>query len=463
LPASPRDEEAAVDRPKRNTNVLLLSVDTLRADHLGCYGYARMTSPWLDALAAEGVRFRWALVQWPKTGPSVASMFTSTYGSTSGVARLTGRIPIPEDLQLFAESLKTAGYETFGVVSNASLHRSFGYQRGFDEYVEVFRGGAPAPDVVTACREVMDLWNRDAPYFLWAHFLDPHGPYEPPGEYDQLYQGDEAYRKAPVADVAVGPAGRAAAKERVGVIPHKFYVEGRNQIRDYVTRYDAEIRYMDDVIAEFMDWMREQGNLEDTLILFTADHGESLGSHGLYFSHGRFPYEESTQVPLVIHHPKLAPAVIQEPVALLDLVPTVLDFLDLPALATAEGQSVLPWLEQGQAVGPVRDVFTESGYKGRFTVAMRRGPWKLIHIADEDLRAELTGAEYELYHVENDPAEQNNLFDSAPPILEQLKETLDLEVRRRHAAKGARQRPPPKKLRPELESMLEQLGYVDGQ
>ncbi len=445
-------------------NVFFLTVDTLRADHLGSYGYPRATSPFLDRLAEQSTRFEWALVQWPKTGPSFASLFTSTYGSTSGVARKTGRFGVPESLDLFAEILDTAGFETMALVSNGCLTRQLHYDQGFDTYVEHFYAQEGAADqLADRCKQVLLDRQDDGNYFLWAHFIDPHAPYLPPQEYVDEFSGDELYHASVGPEVPHYEDGMSGTFS-VGRIPPVAQIEDHHQVRDYVVRYDAEIRYLDRVLEDLWNWMKEKQLLENTIVVFTSDHGESLGDHNYFFEHGRYPYDACTRVPLFIHHPDLKPSVIEEPVALMDIVPTVLEALELPPGFQTEGKSLLSWLESGGPTEEVRPVITESGYSQRFCVAVRRGPWKLIKISDTTLRKELTGSTYELYHVLNDPGETRNLIEDPDPAIQEaftrLRPVLDRETKDRHAKKGLAQL---QEVSTEVDETLRALGYVDGE
>ncbi len=454
--------EPATSRQDLPPNVLFLTVDTLRADHMGCYGYPRNTTPFLDSLAQNSTLFEYGLVQWPKTGPSMASLFTSTYGSTSGVKQKTGRIKIPETFDTFAERLQESDYETLAVVSNSSLNRLLGYDHGFDEFVEhFFIETGSARQVASQAKKLLNGRDRDRPFFLWSHFIDPHTPYEAPDQYRSLFRGDDLYQRSEgpaiplyVPDVSKGPSA-------IGQVPPVAQRDNCEQVRDYVVEYDAEIRYFDDEMKQFFAWMEDNGHLDRTIVVFTSDHGESLGDHDYYFEHGRFPYDACTRVPLFIHHPNHAPATIPEPVALLDVVPTVLDFLDLPPGFQTEGKSLRDWIEQGNCPEEPRDVITESGYRDDFTVALRRGPWKIICISNEDLRRELQGTRYELYHVLDDPLETNNLAERNSEVFERLKKALDQEVAGRHGKVGLAQQIEGG-LPDDLEEVLQALGYVDG-
>jgi arylsulfatase A-like enzyme len=442
--------------------VLFLTVDTLRADHMGCYGYRRETTPFLDELAGKSTRFEWAVVQWPKTGPSFASMFSSTYGSTSGVKQRTGRIKVPDAFDLLSECFQQAGYQTLAVVSNSSLTTLLGYGQGFDRYVEdFFIETGSAAKINETVKEQLSSRDRSRPFYLWAHYIDPHTPYEAPAEYVQMFQGDPVYQEGDAREIPKFIPDVSKGGQAMGQVPPAAQRDDCEEVRDYVLQYDAEVRFFDDQMRALFDWMEENGHLDRTIVVFTSDHGESLGDHEYFFEHGAFPYDACSRVPLFLHHPDLPPCVIEEPVALLDVAPTLLDMVDFPRPPLYEGRSVLDWI-RGCEVDEPRPVITESGYKETFTVAIRRGRWKMIRISDPALKRLLTGDEYELYDLEEDPLETRNVYAEHPEIVEKMKPLLDRETEARHGREGVAQLIEGGKLPDEMEEMLQALGYVDG-
>ncbi len=450
-------------------NVLFISVDTLRADHLGCYGYERDTSPAIDRLASRSVRFDQALVQWPKTGPSICSIFTSTYGSTSGVLRSTGKIPVPQDHDVLAERLAEAGYETLAVVTNNCLSAQLGYDQGFNFFESV---ESQIGDFVTArALAVIRARKTTHPFFLWVHYLDPHASYRPPEKYADLFLDDELYRadtREPVP-VATDPMTHG-----IGHIPLNAFHEGLDRVRDYVALYDSEIRFLDECVGELLDEMETDGLLENTLIVLTSDHGESLGDHAYYFRHGMLPYDDCVRVPLLIHVPGLRSGVIQEPTALLDLTPTILEALGVERAWQCEGSSVLSWLREGEARSP-RPVFTESGVEENYAISVRKGRYKLIRYGDQRIKRRVDaqlgrrrsrrggspdGAPYELYDIHADPGETRDLFSRRPEIVEELRELLDPFVEQSYARAPSRGEGEIR-ISEEMAETLKELGYVE--
>ncbi|HEY6321453.1 MAG TPA: sulfatase, partial [Thermoanaerobaculia bacterium] len=346
-PATRSAQAPAVAPLPSPSNILLITVDTLRADHLSSYGYPRRTTPNLDRLAAEGVRFDQTAVQWPKTTPSFASMFTATYSKDNDIVRRVG-IPVSCRFEMLAKVLKRRGYSTQAVVSNGALGSEFNFDQGFDTYVETWKltshaGANPnqAEAVTRLAIGLLDGLGRDAragrPWFLWVHYIDPHFPYLPPGKWRDRFQGDrfaDRSRKVPISD---------RPKQQMGGIGREQVLDGRDDLAFYVARYDAAVAYADAQIGELLAEMRRRGLLGRTLTAFTSDHGESLGEHAYYFDHGRFGFQTCLRVPLILHYPGvLAARVDRQPVELLDLAPTLLEAAgaSLPGGAWKQGHSL---------------------------------------------------------------------------------------------------------------------------
>jgi arylsulfatase A-like enzyme len=229
----------------------------------------------------------------------------------------------------------------------------------------------------------------------------------------------------------------AKVEDELGQIPAYAYLPGKEHLRDYVAEYDGDVRFMDDQLGALMDWMRAQGDLDRSLVVFTADHGEALGEHGYYFEHGKLPYDDCVRVPLILVHPDWKPARIAAPVGLIDLAPTILELVGLSPGWQSQGRSILGWLQAGAPDIDARLVFSESGYVKEFEVSVRKGRFKLIKIGTKYLSKLLTGAPYELYDVLADPGETKNLVDEQPDVFAELREELDAYV------EAAYQRVPP--------------------
>ncbi|HEX5759288.1 MAG TPA: sulfatase [Thermoanaerobaculia bacterium] len=457
------------------SNVLLVTIDTLRADHLSAYGYARPTSPAIDRLAAEGVRFDHAVVQWPKTGPSFASMFTATYPKDNGIVRKVG-IPLPCRFRMLAEELRAQGYATHAVVANGAVGREFFFDQGFDTYVETWklppgrRGEDPnlAAAVTRLAAGVLDRIDRSRPYFLWVHYLDPHWPYAPPAPWTDRFQGDAHWDGAARIPIAAGKA----RQEMMGIGEGQA-LDGRDELAFYVARYDAEIAYTDAQVGGLLAAARRRGLLERTLTVLTSDHGESLGDHHYFFDHGRFGFQSCLRVPLVFHYPGvLAPRVDRAPAALVHLAPTLLAAagVELPDGAWRQGRSLVPRLRGAPPApdDPTAVAFAEAGYEqaGQWQKIVQDGRWKLIYaqgLADQRWIAG-EGVRFALFDLARDPGETRNVAGAHPAERQRLLRTLwqwdraprfDPLVEPASAACGEE-----RGMERETEELLRSLGYI---
>lgn len=420
----------------KQANILLVTIDTLRADHLSMYGYQRPTSPMLDALAAEGVRFDNATVQWPKTGPSFASIFTATYPKNNGIVRKIG-IPLPQKFLMLAETLRGQGYQTHAVVANGAVASDFNFDQGFDTYIESWQqpprddGADPngAGVVNELVRSILDRFEPERPFFLWVHYLDPHFPYTPPGDWSDKFQDDEFFDPSERI-----PIDRTRDKFDMVKLGKKEVLDGRDELAFYVARYDAEIAYNDAMVGELLEDLRAQGLMDDTLTVFSSDHGESLGEHYYYFDHGRFGFQTCANVPLVFHFPGvLEPRVVTDPVMLIDLTPTLLEFagVELDNGEFMQGRSLKPRL-LGADSHDDRDgyVFGEAGYGRRdfWQRIIRYGDYKFVYAREGGAQRWVTGEvgkPFALFDLGKDPGETENLIDAEPELSERLFRALN--------------------------------------
>lgn len=471
--ASRESAPATIPAP---SNLLLITVDTLRADHLSGYGYARPTSPQIDRLAGEGVRFTAAQVQWPKTGPSFASIMTATYSKDNGIVRQVG-VPLSCRFRMLAEELAALGYGTHAVVANGALGREFYFDQGFDTYMETWKARAPAPgedpnraEVVThLALEAARRIDRGRPFFLWVHYLDPHFPYAPPPAWRDRFQHDQQWSPLPRVAVFLDKP-----QQQMTGIGREQVLDGHDELAFYVARYDAEIAYTDAQVGALLAGLSEQGLMAKTLTLFTSDHGESLGEHEYYFDHGRFGFQTCLRVPLIAHYPGvIQPRVDTEPVELLSLAPTL---LEAAGARLDQGH----WM-QGQSLGgrlvgaPGQTAEPPTGSALAFAEAGYQSQHKWLHIV-RDRRFKLTwaptrpdqrwiggeGVAFTLHDLDQDPDETTNVADHFPTEVERLKRALwswreapPFAVEREQQDCGAT-RPMDR----ETEDLLRSLGYL---
>jgi len=414
-----------------SSNILLITIDTLRADHLSTYGYVRRTTPVIDRLASEGVRFDRAAVQWPKTGPSFTSIFTATYPKDNKIVRKIG-IPLPLDYEMLAEVLSAQGYSTAAVVANGAVGAEFNFDQGFDRYVQTWKvEGVEGPPNVAArvTDEALALaadLPTDRPYFLWVHYLDPHFPYTPPEGWAGKFVDDEF--SDPSEKI---PVDRTKRRRQMAAIGRDQMLDDREDLAFYIARYDEEIAYTDAEVGRLLDTMGGNGQLESTLTVLTSDHGESLGDHKYFFDHGRFSFQTCLRVPFILHYPGvLEPAVDPQPVELIDLTPTILDIARVPTEdgTWKQGQSLLPRLLGLEETVDDRLAFSEAGYalNGNWQKVVQDSRYKLILVRAGQSQRWIggRGQQWVMYDLEHDPGETENVVQSAERDARRLQKEL---------------------------------------
>ena len=372
----------------RRANVLVITVDTLRADRLGCYGYPADLTPNVDALAKESIVFERAIAQVPLTWPSHAAIFTGTYPFHNGVQDFTGQ-PLSASFRTLAESLKANGYTTSAVVSSFVLDRSWGLARGFDSYDDAFAGEQflhkdlglverRAEESVNHTISWLETHPKE-PFFLWLHLYDPHSPYDPP----------EPFRS-----------------------------------RFVKQPYEGEIAYADSQLGRLWAWLKQApDNLYDnTLIIFLSDHGESLGEHGEK-EHGFFVYDSTVHVPLVVKPPRAAKLAAQRVAVAVESIqvgPTVLEMVGVedPIQKQFQAGSLLP-LMNGKPHGPARPAYSESFYSAN---SFGWSPLRSLQTANYQY---IEAPKPELYNLENDPAENDNVIGKNGSVSARMRSELN--------------------------------------
>ncbi len=440
----------ACERPVSRPHLALVLVDTLRADHLGAYGYTRPTSPRIDALAAGGVVFDHARSPSSWTKPAVASLFTSRLPSEHGVVRFDR--PLGDELPTLAAALASAGYRTVGASANpVHVSRETGLARGFDDWTSLMlRGpGEAGPPRSPTAAELNDRLlpalpeAGEGPVFLYVHYIDPHAPYDPPRRHLARFLRDPAaHRRAPAATLEYSvdlAAGRATA--------------GPGERERLVDLYDAEIAGVDEAIGRLVDELRRRWG-DDLVVVVTADHGEEFLDHDGW-THGLTLHRECLAVPLVVRDFREPARAVrrEDPVDLLDVPTTLLALAGLPAAPGMRGRDLL-------APGPLpaRDLVAELHPDARFEdfVALRshdaallRWPWKLIVPRE---------GEPQLYRVDRDPAERDALAEGEEAPARELADAL---ATLRADAAPVRTDRVPAPLAPEQLEGLRALGYVE--
>jgi arylsulfatase A-like enzyme len=389
-------------------NVLLIGVDTLRPDHLGCYGYGRRTSPNIDKLASRGVVCERTVSQSSWTLPSFASVFTSLYPMQHGAGAL--RTKMRSTFPTLASLLSDAGYTTAAIISSPILDAATGVARGF-QYYDVRQGGPmrTADEVTERALEWMDS-GHGQPLCLFLHYWDPHDPYSPPPPYDTVF--DPSYNGGLGNSVNLRTLGFSSAAQ-VGVTLSEE--SGRISDADLahaIALYDGEIAFADSMIGELFKGMEERGLLDNTLIVLFSDHGEEFFEHN-GVGHGHTLYNEVIRVVLVFAYPGHVPAGtrIANQVRSIDVTPTILDLLGLAGSAGFEGVSLVPLFEGGEqvrgsgtALFPPGVAYSEGLREGPEKKAVTAYPWKLTY--------ELATTEEVLFDLEHDPGERDDIISA---------------------------------------------------
>lgn len=341
-------------------DVLLVTVDTLRADHLGAYGFPADASPNFDALAAQSALFERAIAASSRTAPSHASIMTSRWVREHSIGHRNGSSRLADDEVTLAAHFGAAGYQTAAFISNSMLHERVGLDLGFDEYDDELSESESNRDNIferladqTGDRAVEWLAQHGANnYFLWVQFNDPHGPYTPPGDYaarvSLASEPDEA--ALPALHVDRGWFG----------IPAYQKLDGLDRLSEYRSRYAAEILYFDNALGELVAAAERASGGRPLLILITSDHGESLGEHDFYLSHGHATTPELAHVPLILRAPGISPQRRQELVHHIDVLPTLLELAGLPLPEASTGVALGPAL-RGESTVPHRTLFCDVG------------------------------------------------------------------------------------------------------
>ena len=364
------DHDAAVVE-----NVVLVTIDTLRADHIGCFGYQLVQTPHLDSLAARGTRFAQAVTPVPLTLPSHASILTGTYPFVHGVRDMGGFV-LQESPPTLATLLSQAGFRTAAFVGSVTLDHRYGLNRGFATYDDDMppaesEAGPRKPErraEVVVERTLAWLAARPAGrFFLWVHFFDPHSPYDAPQPFHAQYADHP---------------------------------------------YDGEVAYADAQLGRLLEAVREQGVSDRTLFVVMGDHGESLGEHG-ESTHGIFLYDATTRIPLVIAGPGVPYGkVVQAQVRSIDVMPTILAAVKIKAGDLLQGVSLCPLIEGNGGLPPesrfalMETIYPRTHLGWSELRAVRTTEWKYIQAPQE-----------ELYNLLTDPAESCNVVKSDVAVI----------------------------------------------
>ena len=405
---------AAVAAPNPAPNVVFITIDTLRADHLGCYGYKQIRTPNIDALAADGVRFARAYTPVPVTLPSHTVIFTGTYPLLSGMHDFSAN-KLSSTQPTLASVLKEQGYATGAVIAAAVLDSRFGLNHGFDFYYDHFDFNRldesnldemerPGNLVADQALEWLGQ-NYQKKFFLWMHLYDPHYPYRPPAPFS------EEYKDHP---------------------------------------YDGEIAFADAQVGRLIGFLKAKGLYQNTIIVLSGDHGESLGEHGEK-THGFFIYNATLHVPVIIRLPGGASAkTVPELISLADLMPTVLQALKVDVPAQVQGRNLLPLLT------PKNEEEARSLYAETFLPRLHFN-WSELRAVETENYHFIDAPKPELYDLKKDPGETQNLYPQKKAVADEMRAKLATLLREYSAGQELAEKTG---LDPALMERLKSLGYA---
>ena len=426
--------------------VIVVVADTLRADHLGLYGYARPTSPHLDVWAEEGRVYERAFATAPWTLPSFGSLYTGRWPMRhrAGVMKegdwLGRSVPnrLSSDIPTLAEILRDQGFVTGAVMNNPYLDPSFGVARGFDVYDHVPGDNQDirrADVMVARAFELIDQWG-DRPFFLVLHLFDPHMDYDPPEPVRGMFSAAYTTQLSlPVAEL--------------GQLRRRELDLSEDDIEFVRAAYDEEVLFVDQQLEQLRRGLEVRGLRDDALVVLTSDHGEELFDHD-GFEHGHAMWQELVNVPFVVWGPGVQPGREVAPVSLVDVMPTVLEWVGAEAVTDLDGLSLWANLTAQEPVDD-RALLMESPLYGRPHTSLVRWPFKMIVDAHD--------TPVSLVDLGQDPLERTNVLESHPTVADAM--TAELHAHRRTAAR-ARVEAPDEAATPsdEILERLKSLGYV---
>jgi arylsulfatase A-like enzyme len=392
---------------------VLVFLDTLRADHLGCYGYGRDTSPHVDDLAAQGCLFQRSYPTDVPTQPSYTSTFTGQRGIVNGVVSHSRDEWLDEKAPWLPSILEQNSYVT-GAVSTLCHMKNY-FAKGFNHYMNPIAGRRGLTQTVTAdqINSFAIPWvkqHSDEDFFLFVHYWDPHTPYKPPEEYRRVfYDGDE---KDPRNDSLAG-ARKGIAWPFTERLINRME-EGITDMEYIRAQYDGEIRYVDDRLSRFLGAIEEEGILDDTFLIVTSDHGESLGEHSIYFDHASV-YEDTVRVPLIVRWAGSRAKTVDSIVQHVDFAPTFLELAGIEKPPEMQGKSLLPVL-RGETETHREVAYVNQGL-WQAKRALVTESWKYTRCIDEGF---WPCPKEELYDLSRDPGEAKELSTECPDVLDSL-------------------------------------------
>lgn len=431
---------AAKDAEPRRPNIILISADTLRADHLGCYGYPRETTPAVDRLAGQSYRFERVISQAPYTVSSHMSLLTSLYPSFHKVNKINVD-RLDSAILTLAEALYNSGYRTWAVTGGGQVSSSYRFSEGFESYLEFT---SPEGDVKQKVAETIEFMNenRDSPAFIFFHTYKPHAPFRPLPPYNTMF--DPEYTGTIKGDIPT-----------ITAVNSGEIMATKADLNHLTALYDGDIREMDDQLNELFTTVQEKGAGRDAVIIFTSDHGEEFGEHGLYGVHSHTLYHELVSIPLIIHVPGMNRAGVSIPdqVQSIDIYPTILELAGIKPPSSIQGRSFLSLMKTGKRRSEPEPAFSERLPADSPWIRSLRTP-EYSYMFKEDKK---NGTNSHLFFdLRRDPAEQNNLKIPDGRLRALFSQILFLLEEGKKPGKAQAEQP----LDPETLEILRTLGYI---
>lgn len=412
----------------KKPNILFFGVDSLRADRLSAFGYGKQTSPHIDRLADEGVSFSSCYSPSIPTPPGYSSMLTGRDCFGTDIVTLRLENGIPEDVPTLAEVLKEEGYNTTCVGFNNPAGRGFDKYIEFSGWGEFAAGRSPKAENLNevAIPELKRLAAEDKPFFLFMRHMDPHSPYLPPRPFERIfYDGNEF-------DPSNTSLDKVSEFKPFRDYFASWFPPACTDTKYIEAQYDGAIAYMDSCIQNILTTLSSLGLDEDTIVVFTSDHGETLNDHDCYFDHHGM-YDCTLHVPLIIRYPGFVPDGWQydDTIQLKDIMPTLMDLIGIEKEIKFDGRSLTPfWTGEEREAEPEMYI-TECTWMRKH--GWRTPEWKLMIALEPDFHYK---PRIELYNLIKDPKEENNVADKEPEIVALYTKKIEEHIKAREADVG---------------------------
>jgi arylsulfatase A-like enzyme len=419
---------------EKKLNIILITIDALRADHLSTYGYQYQTSPHIDKFAEKSVLFEYAYCTTPKTSASIASLMTGLHPFVHRTRPI--RDTLKKEPVTLAEALKMRGYFTSAIVDNSNLSKNFNFNRGFDQYLQVWdktiEKEESTPYITQQILEFLSK-NQKKPFFFWAHYIETHYPFLPPQQF-----------------IEDRPEGRLLQNIEPKIIAGaQRFVRATSTEGYFLSRYDGAVKYIDSELEKIIDLIYEKGYQKNSIIIVTADHGEELGEHNYFYNHGPLTFNSSTRVPLIIYWPNIRSRRIKQPVSLMDIYPTLLRQAGLVPPYDIQGVDLF---EKPQN----RFLFIQA-YPGSFAVVSER--YHLVRL-EKSLGQELGLEGLYFFDLLRDPYEEKNIAYKRKNLVE-LMDKAYLDFYKKYESIASHDKPEEEpKLSPRELEQLKTLGYI---